>query len=94
MAAVCGWVQIAEDTVSFTAQVCWAATLEKKARTCLKLADRHENQTQTHKSPASYVAQSVSILLHRFWADCQHTLAARGSISELILDGNSYLSLN
>lgn len=70
MVAVCGWVQTAEDTVSFTAQVCCAVTLEKKARTCLKLAE-------TWRKHTSYTAQSVSILLYRFWADCQHTPAAR-----------------
>lgn len=55
MAAVCGRVQTAEDTVSFTAQVCCTVTLEKKARTCLKLAGRHANPTQTHKSPSCFI---------------------------------------
>lgn len=90
MVAVCGWVQTAEDTVSFTAQVCCAVTLEKKARTCLKLADRHENLTQTHiiyGSVCLYIA--VSILS---WLSA-HSGSA-GSISELILDWNSYLILN
>lgn len=39
-------------------------------------------------------AASVSILLYWFSADCQHNLAAVGSLSELILDGNSSLTLN
>lgn len=71
----------------------------ENAGTSLKLADGHENLTQTHKSPPTprasrMAALSVSILLYRFPDDCQHNLAALGSISELILDGNSSLTLN
>lgn len=95
MAAVCGWLRPAEDTVSFTAQVCCSGTLEKKARTCLKLAGRHENPAQTLKSPSRFTYGSVCLYIAVSilrWLSA-HSCSA-GSIPELILDGNSYLTLN
>lgn len=101
MGVVCGWGQTlngngwAGDTVSFTTLVCCTVSLEKRPEIGWQAWEPGAN-TQIPLVPrASHMAaSSVSILLYWFSADCQHNLAAVGSLSELILDGNFSLTLN